>query len=170
MLYFVISLFLSLRLPIPAQTTVPPSKPTPEVQALMTPDGKFLVQKFEIDYAYSATGAEAAWKEKEDKQRTKPTGTLLAFANPDFGDEKRFGDKSPINLLRPFDSPSRPLTEPARPITEPSRDIVTERGGGIVTLPGTQKEADALKIDFPGPPPSVLILTKKNAQKAAALK
>src|SRR5207245_1492983 len=45
----------------------------------------FLAERFEIDYAYSATAAQAALQARTDPHRPKPTGTLLAFANPEFG-------------------------------------------------------------------------------------
>lgn len=147
-------------------------------------DGKrFLLERYELAYAYSATGAQATLLARTEKKRTKPTGTLLALANPDFGDEKRFGDNpknagqrpldspsrpidSPSRPLdspsRPLDTPSRPLDSPSRPLDSPSRPLDTPsravaaltravflpRGGRIVPLPGTEREATALRSDF----------------------
>ncbi len=141
-----------------------------------------LLERFEIDYAYSATGAQAAVLAKTDKRRTRPTRTLLALANPDFGDEKRFGDTSNLPGQRPIDAPSRPLDIPSRPIDAPSRPIdapsrplgapsrtigtllreaISPGVGRISGLPGTQREANALSRRFPGG----AIYTGKEAQE-----
>ena len=120
-------------------------------------DGRrFLLERYEIAYAYSATGAQAALLAKTDKRRARPTGTLLVLANPDFGNEKRFGDtpglpgQRPLDApSRPLDAPSRPLDAPSRPLDAPSREALLPRGGHLVGLPGTQREANALERRFP---------------------
>jgi len=137
----------------------------------------FLAQRFEIAYAYSATGAQACFVSKPYRKR--PHGVMLAFANPDFGTSKRFGDLDDLPGQRPLAAPSRPFDAPSRPLEKPSRPIAVasrafesvsrsfealSRGGRIAALPGTQREADALKKDFPG----ATILTGINAQESIA--
>ncbi len=52
---------------------------------------------------------------------------------------------------RPFDVPSRPFDVPSRPFNAPSRSLPSlVRGKRIASLPGTQREADALARLFPG--------------------
>src|SRR5205807_2170165 len=67
---------------------------------------------------------------------------------------------------RPFDRPSRPFDSPSRPFDSPSRQMASllERGGRIASLPGTQREADALKRDFP----DGKVYTGAQAQEAIA--
>jgi CHAT domain-containing protein len=89
-------------------------------------DGKrFLLERCEIAYAYSATGAQAALSAGANPRhrRVRATRTLLALANPDFGNEKRFGDDPAVPGQRPVDSPSRPLDTPSRPVDSPSRPL-----------------------------------------------
>ncbi len=52
---------------------------------------EFLSDRFEIAYAYSATGALTAYQQRHDPKRIQPAETLLALANPAFLDERRFG-------------------------------------------------------------------------------
>ncbi|MBB6048686.1 CHAT domain-containing tetratricopeptide repeat protein [Armatimonas rosea] len=166
-------------------------------QALLM-NGQFLAQRYEISYAYSATGVQAALTVKAD--RKQPTQTLLAIANPDFGSTKRFGDLDNLPGQRPIDTPSRPIDTPSRPIDTPSRPIDTpsrpidtpsrpidtpsrpidtpsrpidspsrafdsvSRGKAIVALPGTQREADALKKLFP----TATLMTGSAAQEGRA--
>ncbi len=143
---------------------------------------KFLADRFEIAYAYSATGAEAAMRQR---RRLAPAPkTLLVCADPDFGATARFGDlpdvpgqrpldapsrpiDSPARPLdaptRPLDSPARPLDSPARPLDSPARKMEAQlsRGKTIAALPGTRLEAEAISRLFPG----ALILTGKAAQE-----
>ena len=89
---------------------------------------KFLIQQYEIAYAYSATGAQAELTALTNGRRRQPTKTMLAFANPDFGGELRFGDNLPDERLlssasRPIPSASRKGDNPDRPIPSASRPI-----------------------------------------------
>ncbi len=84
----------------------------------------FLAERFEIAYAYSATGMQATLLASRQPGRVPPTRTLLVMANPDFGGEKRFGDNPEIAGQRPITAHSRPIVAPSRPIAAPSRPIV----------------------------------------------
>src|SRR5262249_4392167 len=97
----------------------------------------FLAERYEIDYAYSATAAHAARLARLKVQRSPIAGSLLAFANPDFGPE-----------LTKAGAPAagdRPIIAASRAITAGARDVFLRGEGGIASLPGTQIEADALK-------------------------
>lgn len=127
----------------------------------------FLAERFEIAYAYSATGAQAALTTKHGK----PTGTVLALVNPDMGEAKRFGDNPTLpgqrpldSPSRPLDSPSRPLDSPSRPLDSPSRDLFTQRGGKLLALPGTRQEGQALTRLFP----NAQVYSGQDAQEATA--
>ncbi|HXI17925.1 MAG TPA: CHAT domain-containing protein, partial [Chloroflexota bacterium] len=181
-------------------------------QALMTPSVKgqpsgshFLIEQHELDYAYSATGAQAALLAGQsikhghaanaapDAADKKPGGTLLVLANPDFGGPSRLQQpgasaSSSASAPRPITAGSRPITAGSRPITADSRAItagsraitadsraitldlratgtdIMARNGAIAPLPGTQLEADAIKVDFP----SALVQTGTRAQEAIA--
>ncbi|MBS1723014.1 MAG: CHAT domain-containing protein [Armatimonadetes bacterium] len=90
--------------------------------AVLKPDDKSsLIDKFEIDYAYSATGAMAALTPRS--QPSKATKEMLVFANPDFGSSARFQNLGLLPGQRPIDTPSRPIDQPSRPIDQPSRPI-----------------------------------------------
>jgi CHAT domain-containing protein len=156
-----------------------PDGPLWDVPFAALNDGKkFLLERYELAYAYSATGAQATLLARTGKKRTKPTGTLLALANPDFGDGKRFGDnplipgQRPVDMpsrpvdmpSRPVDMPSRPVDMPSRPVDMPSRAISMLRGGRIVPLLGTEREAKALRSDFK----NAAIYTGEAAQEAVA--
>ena len=128
-----------------------------------------LWSRYQLTYAYSATGAQAAHLLAQERKSQPAKGSLLVCANPDFGTAKRFGDLDNLPGQRPLSDPSRPISEPARPISDPSRAIsiqvaatVPTRGGAIASLAGTQHEADGLKALFP----DADILTRKNAQEA----
>jgi CHAT domain-containing protein len=139
------------------------------------PTSSFLLNRFALSYAYSATGAMAALQGRSAAP-LRPKKTLLALANPAFGSARRFGDSPAIPGQRPLDTPSRPLDNPSRPLDTPSRPLETPsrpleapsrllsgliRNGKIVELPGTQREADALRKYFPG----ARILTRQRAQE-----
>ncbi len=129
-------------------------------QALMSKTGKenndtFLVQQFEVDYGYSATAVQAALRLKSDPHRPKPSNTLLACANPAFGDLTQ-GAKNTT------DADGRPIDLGSRAVFGIGRD-------GLAPLPRTQEEADALRKYFPGSAPDVKILTGKDAQKATVM-
>lgn len=126
---------------------------------------EFLAARFEVVMAYSATGAQAVRRARQ----VKPTRTLLALANPAYGDARRFGGNPAIprqrpfdTPSRPFDTPSRPFDTPSRPLDSPSRDFFQQKRGGIISLPGTQKEVNALKQLFP----DADIYTRKQAQES----
>ena len=142
-------------------------------------DATFLIRQFEIDYAYSATGAEAELTLQGRVDRRKPTKTILAFADPYFGGELRFGDRLPgerpipdasrpiPDASRPIPDASRPIPDASRPIPDASRDpLQLLRGGYLRELPGTLQEAKAIKADFT----DAVIYTKKTAQEATVKK
>src|SRR5262249_17257153 len=99
----------------------------------------FLWERFEIAYAYSATGAQAPLL----AGRQRPSGDVLAFANPDFGSETRFAVQSPLVLPRPSTATSVQTAS----LTLARGPVLTQRGG-ITPLPGTRQEAQALAKDF----------------------
>src|SRR5262249_42911278 len=68
--------------------------------------------RFEIVYAYSATGAEAALK-LASTRRAAPKGLLIA-ADPAFGSSARFGDLKDVPGQRPIDAASRPIDVASR--------------------------------------------------------
>src|SRR5262249_36928474 len=57
--------------------------------------------------------------------------------------------------------PDRPIEAPSRSLLTPSNTPLTERGG-IVPLPGTKQEAEAIKKDFP----DARVYTGQEAQEA----
>jgi CHAT domain-containing protein/Tfp pilus assembly protein PilF len=145
--------------------------------ALMPDDRTFVADRITLSYAYSATGLLAAKALHVQAHRARPTGTLLALANPEFGAVSRFGDLKEVAGQRPFDAPSRPFDVPSRPFDVPSRpmDVPSRpfdapsrtlptlvRGNHIASLPGTQQEADALAKLFP----DAAIFTGDKAQEA----
>jgi tetratricopeptide (TPR) repeat protein len=113
----------------------------------------FLLERYEITYAYSASGAQAALT----AQHGHPRGTVLAFANPDFGSETRFATQPPFLLPRPTGTPSAQVA----PLAPADAEVLTQRGG-ITPLPGTEREAQAIQYDFP----DAAIYTGKLAQEA----
>ena len=157
--------------------------------ALKSHDGSFLSDKFEIDYAYSATGALAALQ--TSKMVGSSDDNILVCANPDFGSSSRFSELTKIEGQRPIDTPSRPIDQPSRPIDQPSRPIdqpsrpidqpsrpidqpsraldsvsrgletTLSRNGSITPLPGSQREADGLRDLFP----KAKLLTGLSAQE-----
>lgn len=157
---------------------------------LMPGSSRYLIDDFEVDYAYSATGAMAALTTNESK--TKAEKELLVCADPDFGSSQRFKDLAAAEVERPIDTPSRPIDQPSRPIDQPSRpidqpsraidsvsraidsvsraiDSVSRgmeaelgRGNAISPLPGTLKEAQTLAGLFPGS----VVLTSTAAEES----
>ncbi len=144
----------------------------------------FLADRFEIAYAYSATGAKAALTLA--KTRTPASQTLLVCADPAFGTSARFGDLEGVSGQRPVDSPSRPIDSPARPLDSPARPLdsparpfdsparpldsparkmegLLSRGKAISSLPGTRQEATAIARLFPG----ATLLTGNAVQESA---
>ncbi|MCW3099961.1 MAG: Regulatory protein AfsR [Chthonomonadaceae bacterium] len=161
-------------------------------QALTLPKGtshtsSFLWQRYDLAYAYSATGVQAVLR-THPHEASQETGSLMVMANPDFGSSKRFGDLDDLPGQRPLSDPSRPLSDPSRPLSDPSRPltdpsrplldpsrplvppsrtmaaVLEERGGGIAGLPGTQHEAEALHSLFP----DAVVFTGAAAQESTA--
>jgi CHAT domain-containing protein len=142
-------------------------------QALLGKNDKgteqFLIERYEVNYAYSASGAQAALSLKTDASRRQAGSTLLVLANPDFGGPQRFAQfieaGSTPDTKRPIGADSRAISAESRaisaesraigsdsrnmPITADGRTIPITRSGTIAPLPGTQLEADALRADFP---------------------
>jgi CHAT domain-containing protein/Tfp pilus assembly protein PilF len=83
---------------------------------------QFLADQYEIAYAYSATGAQAALT-LAAKRKASPAGSILVAANPAFGSSDRFGDLKEIPGQRPIESASRPIESASRPIESASRPI-----------------------------------------------
>lgn len=123
--------------------------------ALMDED-KFLAEQYEVNYSYSATALQATLAVKNNPRRPGAPKTLLAFANPNFGGAERFQKQlEQANAERPLTAESRALSADSRSIT---------RNGAILPLPGTQREADAIKADFP----DAQIYLGQDAQEATA--
>lgn len=124
-----------------------------------------LLAAFEIDYAYSAGGLKAALTAHRQKR-----GRLLAVANPEFGDVSRFSNVLPQQIAdgieRPLSDPARPLWDPARPLWDPARLGGMMEAGKIKPLPGTQIEADALRVLYP----DANLITGTNAQESEIVK
>lgn len=152
--------------------------------AALLKGNKPLMSRFALSSAYSATGWQAARNLAQERQQTQSLKNLLVCANPDFGTSKRFGGLAELagqrplsdpsrrfeQPSRPLSDPSRPFSEPSRPLAEPSRNVATQlasavptRGGVIVSLAGTRREANSLKSLFP----DATLLTEANAQESA---
>jgi len=148
--------------------------------ALTDRKGASLASKFEIAYAYSATGMEASLA-RASRHLGSIERSMLVVANPDFGSAARFGALSEIPGQRPIEPASRPIEPASRPIEPGSRPIEpasrlshlatraldtvslgATRGTAIPALPGTQAEADALKKLFP----DATVLTGLQAQES----
>ena len=108
----------------------------------------FLLEKYRISYAFSATAAGAAHDARQNTNRARPTGTLLAMANPQF--EAQGGKRGFIVT--------------SRGIIDTSRAAITSQSAPLPPLPGTQVEADALLQNFP----DARIYTGAAAQEATA--
>ncbi len=143
--------------------------------ALMDGRSRPVLASHTVSYGYSATGTLQSLAARKDRPERR-AGSVLAFANPDFGQSSRFSTLDGHYASRPFDTPSRPFDTPSRPFDTPSRPFDTPsrelsklsgqiRGtvqrGRILPLPGTQREADALRNIFP----DAVILTGKQAQE-----
>jgi len=122
------------------------------------PDNKpqFLIESYEVSYAYSATGAQAALLVGKKAGR-KPGGTLLALANPNFVGWGQGGAGAVSNSA----ADQRPLTLKLR---EMGAGSIMRGDGSIQPLPGTQIEADAIKSSFP----DAAVFTGDKAQEATA--
>ena len=215
----------------------------PDAQAAGPADrgSKFLADRFEIAYAYSAAGAVAQMARAVEGRTRVIKGSALVFANPDFADGLRFGDDPQLPGVRPLiaasrksaapirpipaasrkshaptrpipaasrkyntptrpipaasrkpqestrpipaasrqshdstrpipaasrklNGPTRPIPAASRPISAPSRDLFLPRGGYLAQLPGTQKEAEAIKADIP----DAAVFTGAAAQESVA--
>ncbi|HEX8234989.1 MAG TPA: CHAT domain-containing protein [Abditibacteriaceae bacterium] len=97
-------------------------------QALLTKneqgDERFLVEQYEVTYSYSATAAQAALNAKANVKRTRPTRTLLALANPEFGGKERFAAST--QSITPLAAGSRPIAAGSRPIGADARAIAAD--------------------------------------------
>ncbi len=103
-------------------------------QALL--DGKqFLIERYELSYAPSATVAMLLRELRTAPNRPRPTHELLLVANPQFGmltlasanDERPLttGSRPLTAGARPLTSGARPLTSGARPLTSGARPITS---------------------------------------------
>ncbi len=137
-------------------------------QVMLSPKGR-LGERFEIAYAHSATTALMA---RRAASTARPKGDVLVVANPHFGSASRFGDLHELPGQRPIDRPSRPLDSPSRPLTSPSRPLVApsraiqslSRNGKIISLPGTKREAEAIRRAYP----RATVLVGTRAQETVA--
>jgi CHAT domain-containing protein len=151
---------------------------------------QFLAERYEVNYAYSASSVQAVLTRKTDASRQQAGSTLLVLANPDFGGSQRFAQfleagstpdvsataKRPIGAdsraisaeSRAIGADSRAITADGRnlPITADGRSLPLTRSGAIAPLPGTQLEADALRADFP----DATVYTGDQALEATAKK
>jgi CHAT domain-containing protein/tetratricopeptide (TPR) repeat protein len=113
-----------------------------------TPRVEFLWERYEISYAYSATGIKAALDVRQRPNRPQPHQMLLVMANPDFGQN---------NSL----AVARSRSAEALPQDQTSRGLYA-RGGGLSALPFTQIEANAIRAAFP----SATLKTGSEAQES----
>lgn len=132
-------------------------------QALLKKDGtteQHLGERFEITYAYSATALAASLQAATATNRVKSSALLLVVANPDFGGAARFTGAASKDD-RAIGAEARALGAEARAVGAEAR-AVTGRDGGITSLPGTQREAEAIRAFFP----AAKLLTGAQAQEA----
>ncbi len=115
--------------------------------ALADSRGRFVADQHNITYAYSATGAAIALA-----KRTQPRAahSILALANPDFGNAARFGDIVGLAGQRPFDRPSRPFDRPSRPFDRPSRPF--DRPSRPFDRPSRPFDRPSRPFDLPSRP------------------
>ncbi|MDX1935138.1 MAG: tetratricopeptide repeat protein [Capsulimonadales bacterium] len=146
--------------------------------ALRDARGRFLLQRYDLSVAYSATGWRAARTVRTIQKRAKSplSGRLLTLADPDFGSVNRlaaeFGNTPGVQGQRPISIPDRPISIPDRPISIPDRPIsipdravslgLIERAGALRALPGTRNEARAIQKLFP----DATLLTGRQAQES----
>lgn len=109
-------------------------------QVLVDERGKTLTERFEVDYAYSASAAGAVLTAKRDLDGATPKVGPLVVANPDFG----------VTTVAPADRRTRAV------------EVVVPRGSKLVALPGAKREADAILRLFPG----ASVLTGAAAQES----
>lgn len=131
--------------------------------------GEFLADRFALSYALSA----AHWTETRrtvSKRSTGDASAVLVLASPDFGAPARFGKRPDLpgqrplwEPTRPLFEPTRPLFEPARPLSEPARDMTESVLHRRLDLPGTRREASAIRRLFP----HSMVLTGHAAQESA---
>jgi CHAT domain-containing protein/tetratricopeptide (TPR) repeat protein len=131
-------------------------------QALLVPapDGgnatvpsRFLLERYELAYAYSATGMKAALDARKQQNRPQPGRTLLALANPDFGDLTLHAGASrhaarDHEVKAVADMGVAAQADAAAPAAQPPPDTPLMPRGGLTPLPATQQEADALQKIF----------------------
>lgn len=114
-------------------------------QALIDPDGNYLVEHHEVDYAYSGSTF-AASMHRPASARSPETRSILVVADPTYGTRQRF---------------AQDLTEEAR-----QREHGAGDGAWIKPLRGTLVEADRIKNAFP----QAQILSQEKAQESAIRK
>ena len=113
-------------------------------QVLVDGRNKCLIERFEVNYAYSASAARAVLSAvKDPKSATLKQGPLV-IANPDFG------TKAVTNAQ----------------VRTRAAEVIVPRGSKLVPLPGTEREANAIRRLFPGS----LTLAGANAQEASVKK
>jgi CHAT domain-containing protein len=103
--------------------------------ALLTGKQEFLLQRYELTYAPSATVAMMLRELRKSPDRPRPTRELLIVANPQFGmltlasaneDRPLTAGSRPLTTgSRPLTTGSRPLTSGARPLTSGARPLTT---------------------------------------------
>jgi CHAT domain-containing protein len=123
-----------------------------------------LLERFELCFDYSATGARAVLT--KPRRPDQATGAILALADPDFGGASRFSGATRIQS-EPQVEGQRPISVPDRPISVPDRTLLLPRGTVLRSLPGTEREAAAIRRDFPSAATlDVLVLTHQAAQES----
>ena len=127
-----------------------------------------LLSRFTLTQAQSATLYVAAQDRVAKQASTKrakgllsnPSTAILAVADPAFAQYKSgFGNNPALPGQRPLPAPDRPLPTPDRPLPAADRPLPSAdrdmllpeslRGGRLSALPGTRREADAIRGAFP---------------------
>jgi CHAT domain-containing protein/tetratricopeptide (TPR) repeat protein len=137
---------------------------------------RLLSERYALACSFSATGIQAE-RLMAATRRRPDRDTVIAFANPAFGNTPRFGDEPSMPGQRPIDSASRPIDSASRPLDSASRPLDTAsrsavplyatilpRGAAIRPLPGTQREADTIARLFP----DAKVYTGADAQEQTA--
>lgn len=121
---------------------------------LLRPENRYyLLDKFEVSYAYSASHAAMTFEMKQRKQESPKGDGLLIVANPEFGGEGRFANLSASAL----DSTIASLDVKAI-----NKNLVARRGGGIKPLPATKVEATEIGRLYP----NAAVLRESSVQEA----
>jgi CHAT domain-containing protein/Tfp pilus assembly protein PilF len=112
-------------------------------QATMS-GSKFLEETVQVSYAFSGTALRACVQARRSPVRSKPSKTLFAIGDADFGGAERLKAGSAPGNIDP--SVLGNLTGTAA--GEPNG---TRRGPALVQLPGTKDEVDEVKTHFKQP-------------------